>query len=261
MEKTIISNKLSKIFSNIGINTLFVSDMFYIDIDTETNEYITYIPENKYKLLKDNENPWKKYRNKLKIGKFFNKIFYLENFQIENLSHQYKIYYNIEIDNVDDIFNIVSGEDIYFYYQTKNYVLGGGTLNNSCMNNASEDKLSFYINNPDKIKLLIIKNDNNKLLGRCLMWETNKGLYLDRAYCRYDKDIFLYKKYAEIKKMKSYYTNKTSLEINDLKSINNNYLPYLDSFYIKDKKLISHVGNRQNTRFYEVPAHQAFVNH
>ena len=44
--------------------------------------------------------------------------------------------------------------------------------------------------------MLILTNAEDKLVGRCLLWETNKGQYMDRIYSN-DHILNLFKKWGE----------------------------------------------------------------
>lgn len=88
----------------------------------------------------------------------------------------------------DSFFELVfvSGEDIRYGYDSKNYSkISSGTLQKSCMS----DKfgcIKIYEKNPDKIQLAILKSVEG-IEARCLIWtlEDDKK-YFDRIY--YTKD-------------------------------------------------------------------------
>jgi len=210
--------------------------MSYLDIDDNEN-YLTFIPTNKVNIVKfKGGDVWVDNRNRMKIGRFLKDILSIDDKYIENLVSQYITYYKIETDRIDEIFDIVDGKDIYKYYQSENYVPGGGSLWGSCMTNATINTLEMYVKNPKVVKLLIIKQDN-KISGRSLMWSTDKGIYIDRPYCRYDKDLKLYQLYSEKMGFAHFYKNK-----NDKKTVKINVPrehPYLDTFRIQNNKTIS----------------------
>ena len=101
-------------------------------------------------------------------------------------------------------------------------------------------RFNLYTGNPDKIKLVILKEDN-KLIGRALLWISDDGkLYLDRPYTRYDEDILLYKMYAEKKKIFNYYS-ENDIKEDFILTVNpqtcQGYLPYLDSMIVVDNRV------------------------
>jgi len=239
MEQTIISKRLSNILINLGIHSIVTWDMSYIDCDVDDEKFITFTPTNKINEIKiKGDDVWSSKRNKIKIGRFFKDILYVNDETVENLVNQYKTYYKIEMGNIEDIFEIVDGNDIWDCYQKENYSPGGGSLGGSCMTNASKNKLKLYTDNPKTIKLLIIKN-NDKITGRALIWTTNNGVYLDRAYCRYDKDIYLFSLYADKMKFSHYYKNRIDYKEVKLSKPHNGELPYLDTFKNLNKKKIT----------------------
>jgi len=227
IEKVQISKRLKNILLNLNIKVLITSDISYIDCDDDNENYITFSPKSKIENIK--KDIWKRHRNKMRVGKFFKSVLFLKDSDIENLVNRYKTFYKIEMGNIEDIFNIVNGTKIHYYYQKENYVKGNGSsLHNSCMNNTNKDTLKLYINNPKKISLLIIKV-NDKISGRALMWQTNKGIYIDRPYCRFDNDTFLFSLYAE--KMNYLYYHKDMSKPMSIKlKIPKGRLPYLDTF-------------------------------
>ena len=100
----------------------------------------------------------------------------------------------------------MSGEDIRYWYDYRNYYGGVGSLNRSCMRN-SMDRLNIYCENEDKINMLIMTDDdNNKLLGRALIWKVDKPkcIYLDRPYTVFQEDILAFYDFA-IKRRWKYY--------------------------------------------------------
>lgn len=237
MHTSQISERLSNIFVDIGINTIITHDMSFIDCD-ETDSFITFIPTKKVNETKYRGfDPWKSNRNKIRVGKFLNSILCVDDVIIENLTNQYKTYYKIEMGYIEEIFDIVDGKDIHFYFQRSNYVPGGGSLSGSCMTGADAIQLKLYIDNPKSIKLLVIKQ-GDKVSGRSLMWSTDKGVYIDRPYCRFDKDHHLYTKYAEKMGFRHYYKDRMAhLTVNKLK-IPRGTKPYLDTFKIINSKTV-----------------------
>lgn len=88
------------------------------------------------------------------------------------------------------------GRNFEYCYNTNNYIQKTGSLGHSCMN----DKLnviSFY-NYLSSVKIISIVNSSSRIYGRCLLWETNKGLYADRSYMIID--ILKYGFYKYLKK-------------------------------------------------------------
>ena len=238
MKSVKISDTLKKILSEIGFYAIISDDIDYLDIGEDENS-ITYTPIDKInRLIERGLDPWTNNRVSMRVGKFFNKVMFIKKAELENLVNWYKTIYFSSKGDFDKIFKIVKGEDIRYWYNQKNYVVGGGSLNASCMKGEeSQNRLDLYVENPNFCSLLIMTSDD-KLLSRALMWNTNNGIYIDRAYTRWDKDMILYKKYADSKKYYNYYDRNKgiTLKINVGKSYEKN-LPYLDSFKLDGRKL------------------------
>lgn len=81
----------------------------------------------------------------------------------------------------------VSGDEIRHWYDESKYckktINGHGTLGKSCMRfEECQDFFSMYTENPDKVRMIIMTDEENLLLSRALVWTTDKGQYLDRVY-------------------------------------------------------------------------------
>lgn len=145
-----------------------------------------------------------KSRNEIKIGKFIKNIFgsqYTDK-QIEDFVNKYK---SVE-SKPDKSFEVVSGDDIAYWYKSNNYASEDGTLGSSCMRNSSESIFQIYTSNPEVCSLLILKNADDKLIGRALIWkikQTDKNFteFMDRVYTIEDSDINLFHEWALEKKM------------------------------------------------------------
>ncbi len=107
---------------------------------------------------------------------------------------------------INDVFNrfeVVDGEDLLFWYHRKNYEnQKEGRLAYSCQAVGRRDWLEIYIDNPDTVKLLILKSLDNpdKIIGRALLWKLNDGKTLmDYIYTTKDSDVPIFKEYAKSK--------------------------------------------------------------
>jgi len=219
------SKRFNNILITMGISHIVSNDYDYIDIDDEDHSIITFLPTNRVSTDKD---PWIDGRNKIKIGRFLKSLLGVDDYVIENLSNRYKSLYYLETNQYDKIFDIVQGKDISYWYDYRKYISGGGTLNSSCMRGAGEERLELYTTNPKSVKLLIIKQ-GDKLAARALMWNTDIGIYIDRPYCRYDNDHFLYQKYAEKNEFLIYFKDYRKRMRVVIKNKVIQY-PYLDTF-------------------------------
>jgi translation elongation factor EF-1beta len=87
----------------------------------------------------------------------------------------------------------VNGNDIAFWYKSINLATKIGQLGSSCMVDAPDEYFNIYTKNKNIVSLLILTNNDDKLVGRALLWKLSDGNYfMDRVYCltQYDEKIF-----------------------------------------------------------------------
>jgi len=138
---------------------------------------------------KDNFD-WKKQpvQNATSVGRIVKRILTERNIKVNDIDlevfvNYWKAYF-IDKDKIK--IKIVSGEDIRYWYDEKNYHFGskGSTLGNSCM--SSEKCQSFfdiYVKNPEVCQMVIVTDLHDKLIARSLLWTTTKNKkFLDRTY-------------------------------------------------------------------------------
>ncbi len=120
--------------------------------------------------------------------------------EIEEFVNKYKS----SIDAMNDSFSnfeIVSGDDISYWYDLEQYYLGEhGQLGTSCMCSVDPNYFDIYTQNPEKVSLVIYKapEDPTKIRGRALLWSMDDGRkFMDRIYTHYDHDIELFRKYGK----------------------------------------------------------------
>jgi len=209
---------------------------------------------------------WSTSRNNIKIGRIVRSILTSakETFtdkDVEDFVNLYKSTYDV-MANALVRFDIVEGDQIAYWYSHKRYAKEGGVLGNSCMADVSDKYFDIYVDNPEVCKLIIFydedgnidvstgKYKSNKILGRCLLWTTNKGQVMDRIYTSRDSDVDLFKEFG---KKNGFWWKRTQDSDNDFvmengtESINNpsltiqlkdsdfEYYPYLDTFYMLDE--------------------------
>lgn len=157
--------------------------------------------------------------------------------------------YSAEIlftNNVSEYFKIVEGEDIKYWYSTKNYSNSLGQLGNSCMrHDKCQNFFKIYTENPKVCKLLILTNPSNKLVGRALLWTDTTGRkWIDRIYTNKDNLISVFNKWAKDNGYKNIYDVSNDAEI-QIEPKNYFPFPYMDSFYIYNEehgKLYNNAG-------------------
>ena len=115
-------------------------------------------------------------------------------------------------------FELVSGDDIAYWYNANNYLYGTnrGTLGNSCMATVPSSYFQIYTKNPDVCSLLILRSeeDPDKIVGRALVWKLNDPdiTFMDRIYYTSDSQMQLFRDYAKFKKWYSKKRNDSSDE-------------------------------------------------
>lgn len=209
---------------------------------------------------------WSSNRNRVKIGRFIRSILKSNNIdftdkEIEMFVNSYKSEIGL-LNNVFARFDVVEGDLIAKFYKSSNYYSeSSGTLGNSCMKHKPSYYFDIYANNPEKIKMVILydedgeisdgKYKSNKIVARSLLWKTDQGdMVMDRIYSYQDKDVELFKRFAEkngwwCKKTQDSECNFTSQRGEEskkikytisLKEFNTEYYPYVDTFAYFDPK-------------------------
>jgi hypothetical protein len=231
----------------------------FIDIDIKNPNLITFLNNKDI----DAEYPWNSNkRQKSKIGKILNKLLNLPIDEIEKSVNIYKSTYKEKIEEAYNRFEIVKGEKLVYWYDYQNYDEQKGPLGNSCMKHAKY--LELYEKNPDKVKLLILKNEEgDKIRGRALIWnldEPENEKFLDRIYTIEDSDVELFINYAKnngwlYKTLQGQYSGdiinpKINKKVKKLKvyidiDIDYTYYPYLDTlyYYNKENGLLSNIDD------------------
>ena len=202
-----------------------------------------------------------KNRNPIKIGRFINRVLdkkYKEK-DIEDFVNELKSV----IFSDREHFEIVSGDDISYWYDSDHYYDGNGTLGSSCMRNKGDYIFEIYVKNPEVCKMLILLKEN-KLIGRAILWKPsviketvsrrpiilNENQYfMDRVYTNKDSLLNTFIRYADdndfLHKSRNTYSHtygvmdkggdnfNVYMEV-ELNKINYSNFPYMDTFKIYD---------------------------
>ena len=145
-----------------------------------------------------------KSRNSVSLGKFVNKL--LPGKYSDKDREDFVNSFKASIEQGGERFQIVEGDDIAFWYNSKNYKEKSGTLGNSCMAEKS-GIFDIYVKNPGVCRMLILTEDD-KLIGRALVWKLNsvkwarkdlEGVeyFMDRQYTIKDSDVNKFRNYAK----------------------------------------------------------------
>lgn len=214
---------------------------------------MTYTPKGRMTATTEDREKWladNKYRSEIKFGKGLRKIFQHQSIKIpddviEFFANKLKGMYTFT-----GHIKVVSGSSIRKWYDGRNYATyNTESLGNSCMRHQScSDYFDIYTENDDKVKMIIALDDENMLIGRAILWNTDShGLFCDRIYgtqmtinaiMAYAKKLGAYTKYEQ-----SYSDNtlvSTTGESNTaeititLENGGFDYYPYMDTLKYTD---------------------------
>lgn len=208
--------------------------------------------------LDDNHALYKRFRSETKWGRFINATFPNKFPQslaggqnkkdIESFVNKYKSFSTR--DEKFKMIDVVSGDDISYWYNCERYYDTRGSLGESCMRDVDNYYFDLYTKNPDKVSLIILYSDNMKDLiqARAILWKLDypsDRYFMDRVYTNdySDEQIFLdyAKKNGWFHKISQSMGNdillvdtKTDEEklfklMVELKPIDHDYYPYLDT--------------------------------
>jgi hypothetical protein len=252
------TSEISKILlGEIETNLLVDDHIDYISVSSEDANKISYLtPERINAIKKSGEDLWtssKRYH--CKSGSFVSKVLKSPNSKsVEIFSNQYKSY----VTKKEFTFKVISGDEIAKYYLADNYSAQKGTLGASCMKyEKCKPFFELYSKNPETIKMLIMVNSSDLLIGRALLWEAQSMdgetiNIMDRIYTVKDEDYsHFFKNWAhsngysykfhqnwantlQFIDPKTGQTSEVKLKIKLKESIFGRY-PYLDTFKWIDK--------------------------
>jgi hypothetical protein len=175
----------------------YLYKMFDTDIQSANAKY--FFDENKDVVTKS--------RNPLRIGRFINKVLpgKFNNKQIEDFINKFKA---TDI-NPQEKFIIVSGDDIAYWYNSKNYYENTGSLGNSCMKSVPKSYFDIYAKNPEVCRMLcLVEEDESgeeKLKARAILWNNitfgggsgeKFDVFMDRQYVISDSLVEKMRNYA-----------------------------------------------------------------
>ena len=230
---------------------------------TGTNDIISFIPDSQTTTkLKSVNLPalfLLKSGNETGIGRIAKSLLSSNNIlvkdkDLEKFVNKFKAAYDSKNKKVEDI-RIVKGEDIRYWYSVKNYceeTIGGrGSLGKSCMRyDETQPFLDIYVDNPEVCGLVIKTNEDNKLVGRALVWETSRGAYLDRVYYTDEHDPLLIKNWVKLafsgKEIQYFDKSPSKFEVKLRDNVDYTNFPYMDSipyYYSKTHTLYNYENN------------------
>jgi len=237
----------------------------YLSISEADSNKISYLSCDRIGSINENEYWSSGKRYHISPAKIISKLFdktimnFLTPKDVEIFSNVYR---SCQVENKVK-FEVVKGEDIKYYYHHRSYNRNinddlCGSLGGSCMkHDRCQDYFSIYIDNKEVSLLCLLDKDNNRLIGRALLWDieaenttSEKSSYkiMDRIYTTND-DFYasMFKNWAKTNgyyfKQEQNFSNSVWFEKDGKKvdlylSVNLNtnykYFPYLDTFKFID---------------------------
>ncbi len=106
------------------------------------------------------------HRNPIRIGRFVKTLLNnvginYSDYDIETFVNKYKSSYDFYKNELKQ-FDIVSGDDMTYWYNYKRYVDGNGSLNNSSMGNVYKNYFDIYTRNKN-VRMVILYDDNGDI--------------------------------------------------------------------------------------------------
>lgn len=227
-----ISDELIKSHNTIEFKT----KQTFIDIAENMDDSISFILANKASQIldfteEDNENTifnrkmrdeigldndvYTKFRGTMKLGRFINTVFpnkfpsslRLEAGQkskdVESFIAMYKTIINVN--TKFDLFDVVKGDKISYWYNFRHYKNRNGSLGGSCMSDVRDSYFDIYCRNQNKVSLVILYSNNEKteIRGRAILWELDipqNRIFMDRIYTNNSNDEHLFIDFAKSNK-------------------------------------------------------------
>lgn len=197
-EKVIFSTSMRDMLDKIADDSMVASYMrrekytinTFCNYVTTRNGMLSYLPNGReHKTNPDNGKWLRDGRQEMKPSKLARKILRedvvkeLNDTDFEKFANKVRAYLGVvgDEDGLGKNINIeiVQGKDIRPAYYHLNYsrVLGESTnLHGSCMRSGeAQSYFGIYEDNPDKVQLLVARDEEGKVLGRALLWNFDDG--------------------------------------------------------------------------------------
>jgi hypothetical protein len=221
----------------------------YISVSNSDPTKISYLTPERIEFLREKgEDFWESPRRfHIKPGAFVSKLFKsIHPMDVQIFSSLYK---NV-VSKTTTKFQVISGPQIRHYYHYQSYSKEHGSLGSSCMKyDQCQNYLDIYVKNPQLIKMLVVLDQHDKLIGRALLWDDGFNKIMDRIYTIDDDNYqFMIKTWADengylYKKEQRwnntlYFESKGKVEFKkvefQLDKFSFGYYPYMDTFKFID---------------------------
>lgn len=232
-----------------AIEELVDSPVNFISISQKDKGKISYLSQDRIDSL-DADQYWSSSRRYMaKPGAFVSKIFK------DVPAKEVEIFSNLlrsQSMKAPFRFDVVKGDFIKDFYYYENYDSNErGSLGVSCMKHEHCQKyFDLYTENKENISMLVMFNDNDRLIGRALLWDFSSNKIMDRIYTKNDEELsFHFKQWATqngylYKSEQNWYntlffeqigTGKKELKLEiKLPKIRQHFYPYMDTFKFID---------------------------
>jgi len=178
----------------------------------------------------------------IKFGRFLTTLFTTVkglykveiNYTNRDIENFYNSFVSFQSDSCIELVEL-KGDEIIEAYKSENYLYQKSSLGGSCMTD-NTDYLKLYTSNPDIVSLLAIKT-YGKIVGRCLIWNTNQGRIMDKRYTCFDwvnskfETIIEESDYICCSTLEDYpKCKKIDIKLENFEELKDIEYPYLDTF-------------------------------
>ena len=221
----------------------------YISISKQDRTKLSYLSQDRIDSL-DPQEYWTSTRRYMaKPGAFISKLFNdVPAKEVEKFSNLLRS----QAKKAPFRFEVVRGNSIKDFYYYENYHSSErGSLGVSCMKHEHCQKyFDLYTENEENVSMLTMFNENNRLIGRALLWDFESNKIMDRIYTYNDEELsFYFKQWATehgyyYKSEQNWFntmffeqigTGKKEFKLEvKLPNIKQHYYPYMDTFKFID---------------------------
>jgi hypothetical protein len=216
----------------------------FISVSTQDSSRISYLTTERMGQIEESEFWTSSRRFHVKPGGFISKVFKnVSSKEVEIFSNLFRA----ESRKPKFTFKVVNGELIRELYHYSNHASECGSLGVSCMRYDSCQKMmNMYVENPDKISMLVMFDEDDKVMSRALLWNFGENKIMDRIYSINDEQLpYYFKKWATdngylFRSQQNWYNSLNFQNLNTekqflklevkLDNYDFRYYPYLDTF-------------------------------
>jgi hypothetical protein len=216
----------------------------FISVSTQDSSRISYLTTERLGQIEESEFWTSSRRFHVKPGGFISKVFRnVSSKEVEIFSNLFRA----ESRKPKFTFKVVSGENIRELYHYSHHASDCGSLGVSCMRYDSCQKMmNMYVENPDKISMLVMFDEDDKVMGRSLLWDFDGNKIMDRIYSINDEQLpYYFKKWSTdngylFRSQQNWYNSLNFQNLNTekqflklevkLDNYDFRYYPYLDTF-------------------------------